>query len=248
MKKKLKIIIPLVIVIAAVALVARHLLDRGPFRYAGTVEATKVDVPSRVSSVIKTLYVHEGDTVHDGQLLLTLSCEDLKIDADQARRDFDRSARLVRQGFVSPQAYDQAKSHYEDTHLKVSWCAVKAPLTGTVLTRYHEPGESVAPGTPLFTLADLRRVWAYIYVPAPVIPRLHLGMQLTAYIPELHDETRVGTVAKINDEAEFTPKNVQTQAERTRLVYGVKVEFQNADGVLKPGMTVEIPIEQRTGA
>lgn len=247
MKNKIKILVPLAVVLVLGGLAARYLLLRAPFRYAGTVEATKVDVPARVSSVIKAIYVREGDTVADGQLLLTLSCEDLKIAADQARRDFERSARLVKQGFVSPQTYDQTRSRYEDARLRVTWCKVDAPLAGTVLTRYHEPGENVAPGTALFTLADLRVVWAYIYVPAPVVPRLKLGERLTAYVPELHGLTLTGTVIKINSEAEFTPKNVQTQEERTRLVYGVKVEFKNADGLLKPGMTVEIPIDVRAG-
>lgn len=247
MKNKLKILVPLAVVLVLGGLATRYFLLRAPFRYAGTIEATKVDVPARVNSVIKAIYVREGDTVNDGQPLLTLSCEDLRIAADQARRDFERSAHLVKQGFVSSQTNDQTKSRYEDARLRVTWCKVEAPLTGTVLTRYHEPGENVAPGTTLFTLADLRVVWAYIYVPAPAVPQLKLGEHLTAYVPELDELARTGTIIKINSEAEFTPKNVQTQEERTRLVYGVKVEFRNPDGVLKPGMTVEIPIDAKTG-
>jgi HlyD family secretion protein len=74
-------------------------------------------------------------------------------------------------------------------------------------------------------------------------------MKLKGYLPELGNREFDGTILKINDEAEFTPKNVQTQAERERLVFGVKVSFRdaNAEEILKPGMTIEVelPNEKR---
>jgi HlyD family secretion protein len=54
-----------------------------------------------------------------------------------------------------------------------------------------------------------------------------------------------GTIALIRDEAEFTPKNVQTRSERTRLVYGVKLVFPNPEGILKPGMTIEVKLPEK---
>ena len=119
-----------------------------------------------------------------------------------------------------------------------------SPLTGSVLTRYHEPGEQVAPGTKLFTLADLREVWAYVYVPQTLLAQIKVGMDVDGHLPELGDKTVPGRVIKINDEAEFTPKNVQTRQERTRLVYGVKVLFPNAQGLLKPGMPIEVALPE----
>jgi len=70
-------------------------------------------------------------------------------------------------------------------------------------------------------------------------------MKVKGIVPE--DEARAfeGVVLKINDEAEFTPKNVQTRTERTRLVYGIKIEFDNKDGFLKPGMTIETTLLEK---
>jgi HlyD family secretion protein len=201
-----------------------------------------VDVPARVSSVIENILVREGDIAHSGQLLLVLSCEDIKITATQAKRDLERAARLVNQGFMSPQTYDQTKTRYADARLRLDWCRVTSPTDGTVLTRYREPGESVAPGAKLFTLADLREVYAYIYVAQPELVNLRVGMNLQAVIPELDMHGLRGTIIKISEEAEFTPKNVQTREERTRLVYGVKINFANPDGLLKPGMTIEVAL------
>ncbi len=219
-----------------------------PFRYAGTIEATKVDVPARVSSVIAKVLVQEGDTVKEGQVVVTLACEDLRIMAGKAKNDLDRILMLRKANAATQEEEDRVKTAYDDATLRVSWCTVAAPLTGTALTRYHEPGEQVAPGTKLFTLADLRQVWAYIYVPQPLLAQLRLGMEVTGHLPELQDLALPGKVIKVNDEAEFTPKNVQTREERTRLVYGVKVLFANPKGVLKPGMPIEVALPEAAKA
>jgi len=71
------------------------------------------------------------------------------------------------------------------------------------------------------------------------------GMEVKAYVPESNMREITGKIVKINDEAEFTPKNVQTRKERTRLVYGVKLEFSNTDNFLKPGMTVEAKLTEK---
>jgi HlyD family secretion protein len=215
-----------------------------PFRYAGTVEATKVDVPARVSSVIASVGVQEGDLAKQGQVILKLACEDLRILADKSNSDYARVLLLRKASAATAEEEDRIKAAHDDAVLRLSWCDIAAPLTGTVLTRYHEPGEQVAPGTKLFTLADLREVWAYVYVPQPMLAQLKLGMNVEGHLPELGDKALPGRIIKINDEAEFTPKNVQTRQERTRLVYGVKVLFKNPGGLLKPGMPIEVALPE----
>jgi HlyD family secretion protein len=71
------------------------------------------------------------------------------------------------------------------------------------------------------------------------------GQKLKAMLPELPGKSFEGKITHINDQAEFTPKNVQTQKERSNLVYAVKVTFANPDGVLKPGMTLEVSIPKK---
>jgi HlyD family secretion protein len=96
----------------------------------------------------------------------------------------------------------------------------------------------------LYKLADLSDVWATIYVPQTMLAKLKLGMPLEASLPELKGKKIDGKVKHIRDEAEFTPRNVQTREERTRLVYAVKVALPNADRLLKPGMTVEVKLPE----
>jgi HlyD family secretion protein len=115
---------------------------------------------------------------------------------------------------------------------------IVAPLAGVVATRLVEPGELVAPGTPLVVIVDLDRAWASAYVEEPLVPGLKLDQAATV-VTDAGDRLP-GRVAFISPKAEFTPRNVQTSAERAKLVYRVKVMVDNRQGVLKPGMPVEV--------
>lgn len=212
----------------------------GDFRYAGTVEATEVTLSPRISSTLSSVLVREGDEVKKGQLLVELGCEDLRLDAEISQREFVRAERLYKDGATPFEAYDRSKNRRDDTALKVSWCRVESPIDGTVLARLREPGEWAAPGIKLLTLADLGGVYAFIYVPQSELYRLKPGQKVTAYLPEAGNAPRQGSIAFVRPEAEFTPKNVQTRDERTRLVYGVKISLDNEDRVLKPGMPIEV--------
>jgi HlyD family secretion protein len=210
------------------------------FRYAGTVEATEVDVSARVSSMISTVTVREGDQVILGQTVVELGCEDLRLSADMAARDFARADKLHKEGSTSFEAFDRDRNRRDATALQVSWCRITSPIGGTVLARLREPGEWASPGLQLMTLADLSSVYAYIYVAQDVLHTLKPGQELEAFLPEAGDQPRQARIAFIRPEAEFTPKNVQTREERTRLVFGVKVALENSDGKLKPGMPIEV--------
>lgn len=238
MKKNKKLfVVP--VLLGAAFLGWRHFRGRD-FRYTGTAEATEVTLSPRISSTLSGVSVREGDEVKKGQILVELGCEDLRLAAEIAGREFVRAERLYKDGATPFEAYDRAKNRRDDTALKVSWCRVESPIDGTVLARLREPGEWASPGVKLLTLADLGGVYAFVYVPQTELYRLKPGQDLQVFLPEAGDAPRRGRIAFIRPQAEFTPKNVQTREERTRLVYGVKVELENADRVLKPGMPVEV--------
>ena len=227
-------------VLLALALGVWRYEKRADFRYAGTVEATDVDLSPRISSTISTVTVREGDSVHAGQVLVELGCEDLKLAADIARRDSERAERLFKEGSTPQETYERQKNRRDATALSVSWCRLVSPIDGTVLARVHEPGEWAQPGVKLLTLADMGATYAYVYVPQSVLYALRPGDLVPVFLPEAGDQPRRGTIAFIRPEAEFTPKNVQTREERTRLVFGVKILLDNQDRVLKPGMPIEV--------
>ncbi len=241
MKQRLKIIIPLLLAVTALVV---WRLKVNAFVYAGTVEATEVDISAKVASTLKSIEVKEGEVAQEGQLLASFTGEDYRLTQSQADEDYRRGAVLYRSGSMPKETFDRLASQKAMADLRVEWCAIKAPLAGTVLTQYHQPGEFVAVGSKLFTLADLREVWCLVFVPQPMLVKLSTGMKLKATLPEMPSKVFEGTVTRIGNEAEFTPKNVQTRRERERLVYAVKVTFPNGQGLLKPGMTLEVKLPE----
>jgi HlyD family secretion protein len=243
-KRPTKIILIGVAAAIVIAIAVKLLLFRGEFLYAGTLEATKVDLSARISSAISAIKVQEGDRVTEKQELVTLACEDVKVASALANDNYRRTLGLYRAETSSQEIMDQVKNKKEDADVRLGWCSVTSPISGVVLSRYREPGEWVNPGTKLLTLANIRDIWAFIYVPQPAVSKLTVGMTLKGYLPELNNREFEGKVLRINDEAEFTPKNVQTRSERERLVFGVKVSFlgSNEQEILKPGMTIEMKL------
>ena len=115
-----------------------------------------------------------------------------------------------------------------------------SPVSGVVTAKLVDAGEVVAPRTPIVVVTDLDHAWANVYVDEPVVPRLRLGQR----IPLTTDagQRLEGTITFISPKAEFTPRNVQTAEERSRLVYRIKVTADNREGILKVGMPVEAEI------
>ncbi len=123
---------------------------------------------------------------------------------------------------------------------------VEAPGAGVVTEKLVEVGEIIAPRAPALIVVDLDRAWADVFVPEPAIPQIKIGQPATVFT-DAGGPGLPGTIAYISPKAEFTPRNVQTAEERSKLVYRVRVNVDNKDGVLKQGMPVEaeIPLNVR---
>jgi HlyD family secretion protein len=117
-----------------------------------------------------------------------------------------------------------------------------SPVAGIVTAKLADAGEMLAPRSPVATIADIDHAWANVYVDEPAVPRLRLG-QPVALVTDAGQRLQ-GSITFISPKAEFTPRNVQTADERSKLVYRIKVTVDNRDGVLKPGMPVEAELPQ----
>lgn len=121
---------------------------------------------------------------------------------------------------------------------------VVTPTDGIVTLRHREPGESVPPGAPVFTVMDPADRWVRIYVPEDRIGAVALKQSASIRSDTWPDREYQGEVAFIASEAEFTPKNVQTPEERVKLVYAVKVRITgDPGGELKPGMPADVRLD-----
>ncbi len=129
---------------------------------------------------------------------------------------------------------------------QVAECTLVSPMDGVVMARVHEPGELVLPGSTLLKLGRMDELFTWIYVPNEEVGKVALGQPVTLTADTYPNRQFAGTVARINDQAEFTPKSIQTKDDRTRLVFGVKVVIPNTDGALLPGMPVEAELPPLT--
>jgi HlyD family secretion protein len=116
-----------------------------------------------------------------------------------------------------------------------------APIVGVVTDKLVEVGEVIAPRTPVAVITDLDHAWADVFVPEPAVPRIRVGQEATIFTDAGGAGVK-GTITWISPKAEFTPRNVQTADERSKLVYRVRVTVDNREGILKQGMPVEAEI------
>jgi HlyD family secretion protein len=119
---------------------------------------------------------------------------------------------------------------------------VVAPVSGIVTQTLSDAGEMVAPRMPLLVVTDMDHAWANLFVPEPFMPMVSLGQAVTLLTDA--GSSVSGAVTYISPQAEFTPRNVQTADERSRLVYRVKVTVDNSAGVLKQGMPVDAELRR----
>jgi HlyD family secretion protein len=118
---------------------------------------------------------------------------------------------------------------------------VTAPIGGVVTERLLDPGEIAAPRAPIAVIADLDHAWAEVFVDEPMIPRIKLGQAATVFT-DAGGPGLPGKVSYVASKAEFTPRNVQTAEDRSKLVYRLKIAVDNSEGILKQGMPVEAEI------
>ncbi|HSQ77138.1 MAG TPA: efflux RND transporter periplasmic adaptor subunit [Bacteroidota bacterium] len=142
-----------------------------------------------------------------------------------------------------------AAAQVELLQKRIRDCTVLAPAPGTVTLRAVEPGELVGMGSHVVRVTFLDKVKLTIYVNEAELGLVNLGQPAEVFIDSFGESRPFsGTVVYISPTAEFTPKNVQTKEERTKLVFAVKIEVNNPDGALKPGLPADAVLRTTAGS
>ena len=128
-----------------------------------------------------------------------------------------------------------AETRLEDTE-------VVSPIDGVVLVKAAETGEVIAGGMTLATIGDLARPWLRAYINETDLGRVQLGTEVRVTTDSFPDKSYPGRISFIASEAEFTPKQIQTEGERVKLVYRIKIDMENPNGELKSNMPADAEI------
>jgi HlyD family secretion protein len=288
----------------------------------GTIESVNVVLSSKTSGEIKELKINEGDRVKQGDTIIIVDTETLRlqlrqqesgaemsraqldllrngarkedillaesslnqarVNYEQAKSDLERLRKLYQTLTITKKQYDDAVSHYDIMNNQLSSAKenyskmknysrpedikqaeaklnqslasadlikknindsyVVSPLNGIIVKKYFEVGEMVSPMSSLVKISDLTNVELYIYVTELELGKIKLGQKAEVTVDAFKDKKFNGKVTYISPEAEFTPKNIQTKDERTKLVFAVKIELPNPDFELKSGMPADARI------
>jgi multidrug efflux pump subunit AcrA (membrane-fusion protein) len=141
-------------------------------------------------------------------------------------------------------AVGQAQANLDLLDAQMSKLEVKAPMDGVILTRNIEPGEYVAPGGAALTMGDLSNLTITVYVPEDRYGQIHLGQGAQVSVDSFPGQVFEGQVSNISNQAEFTPRNVQTVEGRSSTVYAIKLTVTDPQGKLKPGMPADVTFEK----
>ena len=160
------------------------------------------------------------------------------LERDQAlQRAAERNIDLARATVQS------AMEAVKLAQIVLGYTTLTSPFDGVVLVRQAELGEAVAPGTPVVTLADLDHVWLRAYINEPDIGKVRHGQEAVVTTDTYPGKKYSGRISFIAETAEFTPKSVETHAERVTLVYRIRIDIDNPTHELVPGMPADAQLQ-----
>jgi HlyD family secretion protein len=203
--------------------------SRRDLKFSGTLELTEHVLGAKAGGRVATLTVDEGDEVKAGQLLATLDRY------EQTKKDYDRTNNLMQQGGMTKQSLEYAALSLDDQQ-------IVSPVDGVVLVKVHEMGETVQPGSAVVVVGDRSKLWVKIFVPEGRINQIELGQAAVLSFDGLKEKFN-GHVSFISSQAEFTPRNVQSQEERVTQTFAVKIVLDDVKSFLRPGVAADVEIK-----
>jgi HlyD family secretion protein len=213
-------------------------LDARVLQAQGEVESAKRALKFTGQTPYKTA-VQTAQNILDNLLKIREHPQDLIAAVDQTYSNYQVS---IAQVAASQAKLAQSQAAAAIIEIEIDDLTVSAPSAGVVVSRNAEVGEIAQPGATLLTLTRLDEVTLTAYVPESDLGLVKIGQTVEVMVDSYPDETFNGTVTYISPEAQFTPKNVQLKSERETTVFAVKIQLDNADFKLKPGMPADARI------
>jgi HlyD family secretion protein len=251
----------------AVYNIYRKIESKNVIKVSGNIEGNDVRISFRVAGQIENLLADEGNILKAGQIVARLNKDELwKIREEAAaalrlgeyqyeldKLDYIRAENLYAAGAISAQKRDAAKTKadtdksnveqlrasLELAETKLGWADLASPLNGYILVKSAMEGENVQIGAPVFTALDLNDIWVTAYINETDLGRVKLGQKAYVMTDTYKNKKYNGWVMFICQQTEFTPKYIQTQEERVKYVYRIKVRADNSSLDLKPGMPAD---------
>lgn len=213
--------------------------------YQRTVNLYNEAIVSK-SSLDQATMNHETAVADVNAAEKDLSQAEANLAVAQAARDTVKlKAEQIK---VLGESRNSAQAQLAEAQANLAERKIYAPTDGTILSRTVEVGDVVSPASPIFVMVDMSRLYLKVYIPEPDIPKLKLGDEADITVDAFPQTTFPARITKIYEQAEFTPKNVETKEERVKLVFGVELTFVRPEARLKPGMPADSAIHWKPAA
>jgi HlyD family secretion protein len=181
------------------------------------------------------------DNANDAYNLLLTGDNSLQVQV--AQTSVDQAKTAVTQAQVqlaqAQAGLAQAQAAVKVLDVQIAKTTVISPVAGTVLSRPANPGEITAAGATVVEIGSLDEVKLTVYIPEDLYGKVKLGQDVKISVDSFTGRTFTGSVTLISNQAEFTPRNVQTVESRSTTVYAVEITIQNQQHDLKDGMPAD---------
>ncbi len=205
-------------------------------RFSSLVEKKSI-APSRMDEVKKTYEVASA-----GLALAKSSLTDIRLKENDVATLGRELATAKRTENMAGSTLNGVLARRKEIETMLRDTFVYSPVKGTVIDKAIELGENVVPGTPLAVVVDLASLYVKTYVEQRDIGRIKLGDEARIYVDSFPGKYFPGKVSLVAPKAEFTPRDVQMNENRSTMVYKVKVAIANPQGILKPGMPTDVDL------
>ncbi len=268
MKKKILIVVILLAVAAAIAIYFIYFEKPSSniIKVSGNIEATEIRLSFQVAGKIRKLFVDEGFLVKKGDIVAVLDKDELtkiklqaqaglelaKANLSLNEKEYQRMENLFKDNVISAQERDIAQNKFEISKasvdsamhsldlasIRLGYADLNSPVDGFIITKSAEAGEVMQPGSTVFTVLDLNDIWLTAYINETDLGKVKLNQEVEIKT-DTYPRNYKGRISFISEEAEFTPKQIQTTEERVKLVYRIKIVIANSNLELKPGMPAD---------
>ena len=209
--------------------------------------AGKTILSDRADLALKRLNARRDESLSLKGFLSPSALDQSRTAVEQSSAQLERDIALgqvaARTAAVAKANIASAEESLRLAQIVLEHTVLRAPFDGVILVRQAELGEVAAPGMPIVTLADLDHVWLRAYVNETDIGKVHHGQAAVVTTDTFPGRKYAGRISFISSQAEFTPKTVETHAERVTLVYRIRIDVSNPAHELVPGMPADARIE-----
>ena len=210
------------------------------------VKQAKINLDLAYKDKERIIELFNGNATTKQQYDAAISRYDVALaQYNQSRENLKKVKNIIR-----PEEIEQSEANLKRSiagadllRESIEECKIYAPVDGIVSKKFVETGEIISPSSSILRISNLETVDLVIYIPETDLAKVKLGQDAEIQIDAFKDKSYTGKITFISPEAEFTPKNIQTPDERTKLVFAVKIRIPNPQMELKPGLPADAIIK-----